>query len=131
MDRVNLTRYPSAQMRAEYITGVRAKGFGLTSVTGTTEEQLSLSGLGKQLLGIAFYAADGVAEDLTLTLKVNNDVVLEKVPAASIERDSSNPREYFQIYRPLTGQDSIFLQFTDGTGAQAFNVVLYYTQGNS
>jgi len=128
---MDVIRKPFAAMRREYIEGIRAKGFAFTTVTGTAEKQLSLSGLGKQLLGINFFAAGAIADDVTLTLKVNNDVVLEKVNANAIANNTTNPRQYYDLGRPLTGQDTILLEFTDGVGAQPFNIVLYYTQGNS
>ncbi len=121
---------PFAKMRVQYIDGIRAKGFALNSVIGTDEAQLSLSGLGKNLLGIAIFAADGITDQITISFKVNNDVVLEKINASFLQTSENNPRQYFDLYRPLSGQDTILLEFTSGA-ALAFEVILYYTQGNS
>jgi hypothetical protein len=115
-------------MRGQYQTGLRAKAFPVTTVTGTREQQLSLSGLGREILGVTVHGNGGTVPDVTLTLKVNNDVILESIPAQAIGRNVSNPRQYFDCYRPLTGQDSILLQVTDGTGGLNFTFTIWYTQ---
>lgn len=114
-------------MRAQYQTGIRAKGFPISTVTGTREIQLSLSGLGREILGVAIHAI-GTVPNVTVSFKVNNDVMLDSIPALAVARDVSNPRQYFDTYRPLTGQDSILLQITDGVGGQNLNFVIWYTQ---
>jgi hypothetical protein len=115
-------------MRGQYQTGIRAKGFAFTTVVGTQERQISLSGLGREILGVAVHGLSGVIPDVTLTFKINNDVILDSIPAQAIARNEVNPRQYFDAYRPLTGQDSILLQVTDGTGGQNFNFTIWYTQ---
>lgn len=115
-------------MRGQYQTGIRAKGFAFSTVTGTQERQISLSGLGREILGIAIHAPGGTVPDITLTFKINNDVILDSIPAQAIARNENNPRQYFDSYRPLTGQDSILLQVTDGIGGQNFNFTIWYTQ---
>lgn len=115
-------------MRSQYQTGIRAKGFSISTVTGTQEKQLTLSGLGKEILGIVVHSPGATIPNVTLTFKVNNDVILDSLPAISIARNETNPRQYFDTFRPLTGQDSILLQITDGIGGQNFSFTIWYTQ---
>lgn len=123
-----LTNPANAKMREGYIQGTRVKGFQFTTVQGTDEKQLTLSGLGKSLLGVMITGAEADLAQITISLKVNNDVILEKVNAQLVARDITNPRQFFDFYRPLTGQDDILITFTSGTAALNFEIDLYYTQ---
>jgi hypothetical protein len=108
-----------------YIDGLRAKAFPITSVNGVQDNSLTLSGFAKCLNGIIIEPLAANLNNVTISLIVNNDVVIDSANANFFDQDASNPRQYFEFYRPLTGQDTITLRVED-TGAQSFEILLYY-----
>ena len=125
--RTQITRYPTPAMKVEYMSGIRVKGFDLNSVNGTQDAQLSLSGLGKELLGFVVKGTESELDQITLSIRVNNDVLIEKVRASGLAKSTANPRQFFEFYRPLTGQDTIIASFKAGA-AYNFEIEVYYTQ---
>jgi hypothetical protein len=108
-----------------YIDGLRAKAFPITTINGVEDNSLTLSGFAKCLNGIVIEPFAATTANITMTLIVNNDVVIDSANVDFFTKDASNPRQYYEFFRPLTGQDTITLRIQD-TAAQSIEVMLYY-----
>ena len=108
-----------------YVDGLRAKAFSITTINGVQDNTLTLSGFAKCFNGLIIDGGASNLQNMTATLIINNDVVIDSATPAFFETDAANPRQYFEFYRPLTGQDTITLRIQD-TGAQSLEVLVYY-----
>jgi len=88
------------------------------------QQNLPLSGLAGEILGIGIVNAPATA---VVSLSINNDLILDKVPAQAVEIDaaSGNPRAFYEIPRPLNGQDTITLSVVD-TAPNLIQTVIWY-----
>lgn len=115
------------------------KGFQVTVPTTGASQTLSLSGLAKCFEGIKFSAvASGApqtpisATQLRVTLTINNDVVIDDVPAVDLGAEvaagvTSGFPHFIPFPRALTGQDTILLRVTNSSGgSQLLNANVYY-----
>ena len=122
-----------------YRQGIRSKGFQTTVPTTGAVQTLSLSGLAKSFEGIILSsttsAAPGVIVDpaqLRITLTINNDVCIDDdvVFHYSITATggfSGGFPFFIPIPRALTGQDTITIRVTNGSGAsQILNTTVWY-----
>lgn len=108
-----------------YRQGLRAKGFQITTVIGTTTTDLSLSGLAK---AFEFFSVVNGAATTIATLTINNDVAVESVSASALGSGNGITTGYpsgVPVPRRLTGQDTIQLRVTD-TAVRTINVVVWY-----
>lgn len=114
----------SNMVRTAYQTGVRVKGFVFQSVTGEIQQNLPLSGLAGEFLGIGIVNSPATA---LVSLSINNDVVLDRVPIQALEIDaaSGNPRAFYELPRPLNGTDTITLSVVD-TAPHSIKVAVWY-----
>ena len=108
---------------------LRVKGYSVTVDTGTTPQQVRLSGDARLLCGIAFVvdparlAANTLPEQVTLT--VNNEIVIEQIAPKFLLKDFTED-QYYAFPRPLSGTDDIVLTFTSAQAVQNVGVVFYY-----
>lgn len=112
------------QVRTAYQKGVRVKGFTLLTVNGQIDENLPLSGLAGEILGLGIVNAPATT---SVSLSINNDLILDRVPAQAVEIDpaSGNPRAFYELPRPLSGTDTITLTAVD-TAPNTLQVVIWY-----
>ena len=107
----------------------RVKGFFYTSVVGTTEVRIDLSGTARLLLGMLFIKngglLDAVDPQVQFSLIINNEVVLQDVCVDSLSLMRLGQTEFFEYLRILSGTDSIKIQFTD-VQALNYRVQFYY-----
>lgn len=108
-----------------YVNGLRAKAFPITTSAGVTDTNLSLSGRAKCFNGLMIEGAAGTIANAVVTLIINNDTVIDGASAIFFAKDAANPRQYFEFFRELEGQDTITLRIED-TGAQQLDVLVYY-----
>jgi hypothetical protein len=122
-----------------YRQGIRSKGFQITVPTTGAVQTLSLSGLAKSFEGIILSgttsAAPGVIIDpaqLRITLTINNDVCIDDDVAFHYSITATGGFSggfpfFIPIPRALTGQDTITLRITNGSGAsQILNTTVWY-----
>ena len=76
-----------------YIDGLRSKSFAITTINGVQDNSLTLSGFAKCLNGIIIEPLAATLTTTTISLIVNNDVVIESASALFFEKDASNPRQ--------------------------------------
>lgn len=117
-----------------YRQGLRSKGFQITVPPAGASQTLTLSGLARSFEGILLSsttaAAPGVLVDplqLRVTLIVNNDVVIDEDVAYHYSGVTTGWPHFLPIPRRLTGQDTILLKVSNGTGAnQILNCSIWY-----
>lgn len=101
----------------------KIKGFGLNNAVGTNNHNLTLSGDARLLLGFALSSS---ADNDIITLKVNNEFLLENIPASAISvQNKTLGDDYYIFPRPLSGQDEIVLTYIS-TGAVLRQFAMYY-----
>lgn len=117
------------RVKQAYQTGVRSKGFDIQTTATGANERLDLSGFGGELLGIALLTDvdGGFGANTRISLKVNNDLIIDEVDARFLEDSPDNPRPFVAYPRPLTGQDSINIEIANNS-QQTVTVILYYRQ---
>lgn len=113
---------------------VRRKGFNFSIGLGANDIPITLSGTAKMLLGIAVY--DETANPGNIyQLTVNNDTRVETTSSLHLSRIFGivattfarclTDQEYYPIYCPLNGNDSIALSISGATAGRQF-VEFYY-----
>jgi hypothetical protein len=107
-----------------YIGGLRCKNFQINTINGSVDTTLTLSGFAKTFLGLVIVQGTAPAGTF-VNLIINNDVVIDDGLIDFFEVDPSNPRQYYDFVRPLTGQDTITLR-TESTAAGIMDVLVYY-----
>lgn len=107
-----------------YINGIRAKSFPVTTIVGVLDVNLSLSGLARCFNGLIIQGGANLAS-AQISLIINNDQVIENASAEFFAKDVANPRQYFEFYRALEGNDTITLRIQD-SAAQSLEVLVYY-----
>jgi len=93
----------------------KIKGYRFTTPTGNSTQTLQLPGEAKMLLGVKLYN-EVAAVDFTLSILVNNEKIVDTVHTAQFDSNPSNSnqqQEYLAINRPLAGQDTINVEFTN------------------
>lgn len=119
----------TAQQRADaiqqsYKTGKRVKGFTFTTVVGNNEFNLSLSGQGQWMLGLALIG--GVANQ-NIQFTINNDVMIESLPSTALQiNPAAQGRDYYEFSRGLNGNDQLQLKVNQTVGVQTFTILVYY-----
>jgi len=106
----------------------RTKGFQFDlSVGADNSFPIKLSGTARLFLGFALDSRpDFVPADipLSVTITINNEIVIEKVFPAFFS-SSFMDDEYYFIPRPLSGQDTITIQFNAPSDFTVFMIVYY------
>ena len=117
----------------EIAKGLRSKGFSVSVGNGNWTLNAQLNGEGEQFCGLSILPL--YVEDVgppvvdiyrqirsTFSLEINNDVVIDSVQMQSLVIDASNPRQYHQFLRPLSGQDNITIK---GVGQMTPTRIIY------
>ena len=96
----------------------KIKGYRFTVPTGNSTQTLQLPGEAKLLLGLKLYNENTTAPvvDFTLSMLVNNEKIVDTVHTAQFDANPTNSnqqQEYLAINRPLAGQDTINVEFTN------------------
>lgn len=114
---------------------MRRKGFLLRGAQGNNVLKIELPGTAKFLLGLLIYDDSGQPLN-TVNLMINNDVVIEQVSTSSLCRlypNVADPTaalahafddEFFPVYAPLSGNDSITLEMNLLVGST--NQITFY-----
>jgi len=106
----------------------RLKGFQFDLSAGADNTfDIALSGTARLFLGYALDTRpDFTPADIPLshTITVNNEIVIEKVQPSFLS-SSFMDDEYYFIPRPLSGQDTITIQFNAPADFTVFLVVYY------
>ena len=103
----------------------RARGYFYNLVDGANNGlNVELSGTAKFMLGLALNKASIQAGQLTITLKVNNEVIFQDLDGTFLSEEYTDD-EYYYFPRPLSGQDSIILDI-QSSGAQDVAFAWYY-----
>lgn len=119
----------TAEQRAEaikqsYQIGKRVKAFRFTTVVGNNSFNLSLSGVGQWMLGLAVIG--GTANQL-IQFTINNDVMIESTPAAALAiNPAAQGRDYYEFSRGLNGNDQLKLDVVQTNAPQTFDILIYY-----
>lgn len=129
-------QFPGSQYGAKLSTVRRLvskqkkiKGYRFTLPTGNSAQTLQLPGEAKLLLGLKLYMENpnAPAVDIVLSMLVNNEKLIDTVHTAQFDSNPTNSNqqaEYLAINRPLAGQDTINVEFTNND-ALANVVVLH------
>jgi hypothetical protein len=116
--------------RLEYKFGVRAKGFQVTIAANAANVNLPLAGGAAEFLGLTIVPDNTAFTGATrISLLVNNDQVLDNVPAPFLEDSADNPRSFIPFSRPIQSADEIRFQVNNAAQAVIY-VVVYYRQNN-
>jgi len=96
----------------------KIKGYRFTVPTGNSTQTLQLPGEAKLLLGLKLYNENTTSPvvDFTLSMLVNNEKIVDTVHTAQFDANPTNSnqqQEYLAINRPLAGQDTINVEFTN------------------
>ena len=96
----------------------KIKGYRFTVPTGNSTQTLQLPGEAKLLLGLKLYNENTTSPvvDFTLSMLVNNEKIVDTVHTAQFDANpinSNQQQEYLAINRPLAGQDTINVEFTN------------------
>ena len=116
------------QVRAIIRRQKKARGFRFGLVAGTNaDNDIQISGDARTFLGFAVLfeneAGGAVAESMTLT--VNDEIVINQVPPPFFTPDFMDD-EYYFFPRPLSGQDDINLSIDVSAGTMDFLLIVYY-----
>ena len=126
------------QIRTLIKKQIRMKGFSFNVVTGSSTQNIQLSGTARILMGIVFLPRTapvpplpggapltGFSQIASISFKVNNEIIIENADPNFLSTQFMND-EYYYIPRPLSGTDEITLQFTNPLLAETCNVLFYY-----
>lgn len=96
----------------------KIKGYRFTVPTGNSTQTLQLPGEAKMLLGLKLYNENnaGPVVDQTISVLVNNEKLIDTVHTAQFDANPNNSnqqQEYLAINRPLAGQDTVNVEFTN------------------
>lgn len=144
MDYINSPQFMGQQLGGASIEKVRAlikrqkrlKGFSHNAPIGTSTLNIDLSGTARIFLGIALF---GISKDATLNgtfgsfvnvndiqFTINNEIVLDQLSPNFLTPQFNN-NEYYYIPRPLSGTDTITMNFNNtGLATEVVKVVIYY-----
>lgn len=118
----------------------RMKGFKFAAPVGTSSMKLDLSGNARMLIGFAMYAKpkalDTIGEFFSpaitflnveqVTLKVNNEIIVDQVDPNFLSFGLQND-EYYFLPRPLSGTDDINMTFLNsGTNTENLSIIMYF-----
>lgn len=141
MSGLNAPQFPGQQVKGMSIEQIRTlikkqnriKGYNFSVVTGTNNFNLQLSGTARILLGLSLVprtiTADigttGFTQITGVTLKVNNEIVIENLDPNFLSNFFNND-EYYYLPRPLSGTDEITLTFTNPGATEQASLAIYY-----
>ena len=115
--------------------GMIYKGYNVNAQAGSSTTTLQQPGNMTRLVGCALFGTTDLPTDEIIDLKVNNNVVLDSIPALAIcpQQDNAgalsghlnNNAPFFVLMRPISGNAD--LQFTIRANApNTFYLVLYF-----
>jgi hypothetical protein len=137
---LNAPQFPGQQFGAsveqvrDYIKRQRrVKGYLFNVTAGQTQQNLTLSGTAKQLLGIQLIpikaGADtyiqGFQQITEIGFKVNNEIIIETLHPNFLT-NYSNDEEFCPIPRPLSGSDQITINFNNPGATETCGIAIYY-----
>ena len=137
---INAPQFPGQQVKGLSIDQVRTlikkqirmKGFSFNVVTGSSTQNIQLSGTARILMGLVFVPRDvtgapanGFSQIGSVSFKVNNEIIIENADPNFLTTLLMND-EYYYLPRPLSGTDEITLSFTNPLVAEVCNVLFYY-----
>ena len=135
---VNTPQFPGwqeglnqAQVQAINKNQKRIKGFIITTATGETITNLELSGTAKLFLGFALQPlVQSVVDDVGTSpnefqLTINNEIIIDRVHPVFFGADYMDS-EYYQIIRPLSGQDTITSRINNTQASTTMGLTIYY-----
>lgn len=141
MSGLNAPQFPGQQVKGMSIDQIRTlikkqnriKGYNFSVVTGTNNFNLQLSGTARILLGLALVPRtltasignNGFINITGVTLKVNNEIVIENLDPNFLTNFFNND-EYYYLPRPLSGTDEITLTFTNPGATEQASLAIYY-----
>ena len=137
---INAPQFPGQQVKGLSIDQVRTlikkqirmKGFSFNVVTGSSTQNIQLSGTARILMGLVFVPREitgvpvtGFSQIGSVSFKVNNEIIIENADPNFLTTLLMND-EYYYVPRPLSGTDEITLSFTNPLVAEVCNVLFYY-----
>lgn len=141
MNGLNAPQFPGQQVKGMSIEQIRTlikkqnriKGYNFSVVTGTNNFNLQLSGTARILLGLALVPRtatasignEGFTQITGVTLKVNNEIVIENLDPNFLTNFFNND-EYYYLPRPLSGTDEITITFTNPGATEQTSLAIYY-----
>jgi hypothetical protein len=141
MNGLNAPQFPGQQVKGMSIEQIRTlikkqnriKGYNFSVVTGTNNFNLQLSGTARILLGLALVPRtltasignEGFTQITGVTLKVNNEIVIENLDPNFLTNFFNND-EYYYLPRPLSGTDEITITFTNPGATEQASLAIYY-----
>jgi len=150
MGRINVPEFPGqkygdSKFSKESIEKIRSfikrqkrmKGFRFTVPTGGAEFDLPLSGTARVFLGFAFYGIPDVLVNEngnwtnffqvgSVQFTINNEIIIDQT-SVNFYTAQFTDEEYYYMPRPLTGQDTIKMAFTNpGISSEVVDCVMYY-----
>lgn len=140
-DGLNAPQFPGQQVKGMTIEQIRTlvkkqqrvKGYAYSVTTGTTTNNIQLSGTARIFLGLALIPrnpgnpiqTEGFQRIATVTLKINNEIIIQDVDPNFLSA-MFNTDEYYYLPRPLSGTDEITISFTNPGATELANLIIYY-----
>lgn len=109
----------------------RIKGFQIAVATGETITNIELSGTARVFIGFALQPiVKATLDDIDdypqgFSLTINNEIIIDRVNPIFFGKDYTD-EEYYQLIRPLSGQDTISTKFNNTNAATNFAFTVYY-----
>lgn len=109
----------------------RIKGFTISTATGETITNLELSGTARVFIGFSLQPlVQTVLADVGLypnefQLTINNEIIIDRVHPIFFGKDYMDS-EYYQLVRPLSGQDTITTRINNTQAATTMGLTIYY-----
>jgi hypothetical protein len=135
---VNTPQFPGWQegLSQSQVQGIiknqkRIKGYLITAGTGETVTNLELSGTARIFVGFALQPlVQSVVNDVgaypnEFQLTINNEIIIDRVHPIFFGADYMDS-EYYQIIRPLSGQDTITSRINNTQASTTIGLTIYY-----
>ena len=103
----------------------RCRGYLYNLVSGANNGLTAeLSGTARFLLGFAINKNDLNVDEISITIKINNEVIIQDLDATFLSTEFTDD-EYYYFPRPLSGQDSIIIDM-NSSGSNDVAMSWYY-----
>ena len=109
----------------------RIKGYSLSTPTGRTTFNLELSGTARIFIGFSLQPiVQATATDIDnfpneVQQTINNEIIIDRAHPVFFGQGYTD-EEYYQLIRPLSGQDTITLVLNNTAAATTMGLVIYY-----
>jgi hypothetical protein len=124
--------FPNAtieDIRALITNQKKIKGFIFDVPNGASEFPVEISGEARLMLGLSLVALSNVddpgLQPESFSMIFNEEIIIRDVHPAFLSPFFTD-EEYYQVPRPMSGQDSVNVNFENALASQQVAMVIYY-----